>query len=121
MVSTNTTAQVTALTNDIQYEFQVTAQNTSLKWSVPSALITKTPSSDDKCNNILGVQQEVPVNTKRTSGDCICINEGVLDKTVTPPTCTLTCPTRSIVTKPEFKVEYDEGFPKIYTNATDTI
>jgi len=26
-----------------------------------------------------------------------------------------------MATKPEFKIEYDDGFPKVYTNAADTV
>ncbi len=101
----------------------MTAQNTVLVWSLPSDIVSRIPNPNDKCNNINGLQQDVPVNTKRnsTSGDCICINEGTLNASIDPPTCTLACSARSLATDPEFKIEYDVGYPKIYANTQDTV
>lgn len=71
--------------------------------------MSRTPTGDDKCNDIAGIQAIVPQNLKRnTAGDCVCINEGIRATTNDPATCTLTCDARHTPAMPQFKVVYDE-------------
>ena len=116
-VTTATRVSITGLNNDIDYEFRVFAVNTFKEVSPSSARVTATPTSDDKCNNIVDIQESVPQRTKRNSnGNCTCINNGQ-----NPPTCTLTCPAGAVPAEPEFKIVYDAGYPKIYANINDTV
>jgi len=74
-----------------------------------SAVVSRIPTVDDRCNNIAGVQTIIPQNLKRNAqGDCVCINEGVLTSASNPAVCTLTCAARLEPAKPQFKVVYDE-------------
>jgi hypothetical protein len=107
--TTPTSADVTGLTNGVSYDFRVQAKNTETMLSPFTSIVTRTPSQDDKCNNIAGIQDTVPQNLKRnTQGDCVCINEGILESAANPAICTLTCAVRLEPAKPQFKVIYDE-------------
>lgn len=54
-------------------------------------------------------------------GNCVCINEGVLASASDPAVCNLTCDARHEPVKPQFKVVYDEGFPRLYQDSSDTV
>lgn len=87
-----------------------------------STVVSRTPTADDRCNNIAGTQETVPQNLKQNSqGDCVCVNEGTLESSANPAICTLRCAARLEPVKPKFKVVYDEGYPKLYANADDTV